>query len=451
MGKSISVRGAGGGGAGGGLKKVANEAARVALSPTLGDVVVQTDDGTWWYWDGLVWQLRSEHNPLLEITDSNSIDLTKVDAAAPYDGEGQTVSLKADLKLSAAAATAGYALATTDIQADGLRVQTAYTALRLALSATAPVVYDNTTGVISMPAATGSVDGYMTAAAYTQLQNVIASDATTASNLAAHIAQAVGAHAATAISVSPSGNISSTTVQAALVELQGDIDSLTSVSHVAVTLGAFGSTPNANGLSLATQTLTMQPASETQPGGVSTAAQVFGGEKRFPAGVKIGANTALAANVISAVESTTKASIPVPVMTTAQMNAIATPTEGMQVYNTTMSCQYFYNGSAWEPTRGALERATATVTNAATFTIGKARDQIIPIVGSTYGAAPSTIDHTAITVGAKVTLVGTSDTFPVTLSTIAGLNLNGTYTMGLNDTLVLEKSGTTLYEVSRSE
>jgi hypothetical protein len=50
-----------------------------------------------------------------------------------------------------------------------------------------------------------------------------------------------------------------------------------------VTLSAFGSTPNANGASLSGQALTLQPASATQPGGVSTGAQTFGGAKTFAA------------------------------------------------------------------------------------------------------------------------------------------------------------------------
>lgn len=48
-----------------------------------------------------------------------------------------------------------------------------------------------------------------------------------------------------------------------------------------VTLTAFGSTPNANGASLSAQALTLQPASASFPGGVSTTTQVFAGSKQF--------------------------------------------------------------------------------------------------------------------------------------------------------------------------
>jgi len=48
-----------------------------------------------------------------------------------------------------------------------------------------------------------------------------------------------------------------------------------------VTLAAFGAAPNANAASLAGQQLTLQPASATQPGGVSTTTQSFLGNKTF--------------------------------------------------------------------------------------------------------------------------------------------------------------------------
>ncbi len=52
-------------------------------------------------------------------------------------------------------------------------------------------------------------------------------------------------------------------------------------SHNPVTLGAFGSSPNSSGASLSTQVLTLQPADATNPGGVSTGSQTFGGTKTF--------------------------------------------------------------------------------------------------------------------------------------------------------------------------
>lgn len=46
-----------------------------------------------------------------------------------------------------------------------------------------------------------------------------------------------------------------------------------------LSMGAFGSTPNANGASIAAQVLTLQPANATNPGGVLPSTQSFGGGK----------------------------------------------------------------------------------------------------------------------------------------------------------------------------
>lgn len=57
-----------------------------------------------------------------------------------------------------------------------------------------------------------------------------------------------------------------------------------------VILGAFGSTPAAEGASLTSQTLTIEPADATHPGSVSIAAQSFAGKKTFVNGLDAGSN-----------------------------------------------------------------------------------------------------------------------------------------------------------------
>lgn len=52
-----------------------------------------------------------------------------------------------------------------------------------------------------------------------------------------------------------------------------------------VTIGAFGSTPDAKGASLAGQVLTLQPADATHPGAVTTGTQTFAGDKTFTGNV----------------------------------------------------------------------------------------------------------------------------------------------------------------------
>lgn len=63
------------------------------------------------------------------------------------------------------------------------------------------------------------------------------------------------------------------------------------------------------------------------------------------------------ANAVLDVQSTTKAFMP-PRMTTAQMNAIASPTAGMEVYNTDLNSKAFYNGSSWNYGFGSISNDT---------------------------------------------------------------------------------------------
>jgi len=53
-----------------------------------------------------------------------------------------------------------------------------------------------------------------------------------------------------------------------------------------VTLAAFGSTPNANGASITSQAVNLEPADATNPGGVSTGTQTFAGNKTFSGSVQ---------------------------------------------------------------------------------------------------------------------------------------------------------------------
>lgn len=57
-----------------------------------------------------------------------------------------------------------------------------------------------------------------------------------------------------------------------------------------ITLGAFGSTPSSTGASLSSQVLTLQPADGTNPGGVSTTTQTFAGAKTFTGNVAMASN-----------------------------------------------------------------------------------------------------------------------------------------------------------------
>lgn len=54
-------------------------------------------------------------------------------------------------------------------------------------------------------------------------------------------------------------------------------------SGSSIVMGAFGATPNADGGTIATGTLTLQPADATHPGGLSTGTQTIAGAKTFSA------------------------------------------------------------------------------------------------------------------------------------------------------------------------
>jgi uncharacterized protein (TIGR02145 family) len=71
----------------------------------------------------------------------------------------------------------------------------------------------------------------------------------------------------------------------------------------------------------------------------------FIGLSQMNAQVGIGTTTPDASSILD-VESTDKGFLP-PRLTTAQRDAIASPAEGLTIFNTTNGCLEFYNGSLW--------------------------------------------------------------------------------------------------------
>ena len=62
--------------------------------------------------------------------------------------------------------------------------------------------------------------------------------------------------------------------------------------------------------------------------------------------------------------STTGASTPAPVMTTTQINAIATPTKGMLAFDSTLNLLKFYDGTAWQSIESIGSLGTMAFQNA---------------------------------------------------------------------------------------
>lgn len=131
-----------------------------------------------------------------------------------------------------------------------------------------------------------------------------ASVATNTSDIAAHLGDTVDAHDASAISVTPSGNLGADDVQEGLVELQGDINTNTS----------------AIALKAADSAVVHLTGNET-----------VAGEKTFTD--KIVAT------------STTKASRPCPAMTTVQRDAVASVDNGACIWNTTAKTLQVYDST----------------------------------------------------------------------------------------------------------
>lgn len=144
------------------------------------------------------------------------------------------------------------------------------------------------------------------------------------------------------------------------------------------------------------------------------------------------------ANAILDVTSTTKAFMP-PRMTTAQKNAIASPTAGMVVYDTDMKGISFYNGTAWTTTNN---KNVATKT--ANYTALQSDDVILG--DATSGAITITLP-TAVGFSGKVFNIKKTDSSvnSVTIATTSSQTIDGALTAPLisqYQSLTLVSNGT---------
>lgn len=453
----LSIKSSGGGGSGaGGIRKVSNAAARLALTPADGDFVIQLDTDTLYYWNGATWEIYlddSSYDDLLTVITGLSDHLA--DTSDAHDA-------------SAISNVPSGNLAATDVQGALNELQTNIDSVQseldgdeadLAAHLADTVDAHDASAISNIPSGNLAASNVQTA--LNELQSNI--DAVQSeldgdeADLATHIANGTGAHAATAISFSPTGTIAAINAQTAIAEVASEADTrliaLEAIDHVAISLAAFGSTANANGASLSgtdSQTITLQPASVSFPGGVSTAAQTFAGSKSIRDGLACGASGAPNAKLAFEVVTTSKSSFPAPSMTTTQRDALSAPLAGSQVYNSTTGQLETYNGTNWEPNNGYAVPASTTVSDGGTLTLSKYKRQILQVAGNAAPAAVSVV-HTALIEGSVVVLLGTSDANTITFSASSVLVLNGSCTLGLDDTLQLVKVSTKLYETSRSE
>jgi len=143
------------------------------------------------------------------------------------------------------------------------------------------------------------------------------------------------------------------------------------IADGAIDLGTFGSTPNTAGASLSGSTLTMQPADATNPGGVSTGAQSFAGEKTFVAapilpltGVLVGEGASAVSDVTPVIDgvmiSDHAAGVPsflsngtAGYVLTAQSGAPPAWSAG-SVASLTVNVQTFTSNGTYTPTSGMV-------------------------------------------------------------------------------------------------
>lgn len=374
-----------------GILKVSNEVARLLLSPSAGDWVVQTDDGTLWYYNGTYWELRSKEDPILEIRDSSSIALTTEVTIPPYDDDIPSHDTKvfAELKLSVAAPDAANLAVTRYIQLDGLRTQIPVSSVRSVLSATAPVEYDSATGIVSMAQATNANDGYMDSTHVSALEGVI-------TDLSNHLSDTTDAHDASAISTT--GTYSD--VQAAITGIE------TSVSdHLADTTDAH----DASAISYV----------NTTSGLTATTAQAALDEVDQKIDDHIADTTA--AHAASAV-------------------SFAPPTNytATDVQAAIIEYSGFKQTTVYSPSNGGI------------ITVPDLRKSLIRVEGFGGPVSGVTVAHTNLVDGDEVIFVGNNSSNYVGFGNTATFKFNGTPILSLYDTIHFIKVGGILVEIARS-
>lgn len=447
MGLGIDISSTGGGGSG--IRKVTDEAARLALAPVQGDYVAQLDDGSLWYFNGVDWEYRGATDPVLEVESTNAITLEKIETTnALYadDVRNHMVRARATLVLSPDAPAAGAVPINLLVKANGLNGDVLVSDIRAQMSATAPVQYNNSTGVVSMPAATNAVDGYMPATEVVRLDTVI-------TNLANHIADAVAAHVASAIGVTPVGALTATDAQSAFAELDSDLTAAISAFNTAIS----------DHLNDTTDAHDASAISTVVAGGV-TDTDVQAALQTLATGLAnhiADAVAAHAATAISVAPTGTLAATEVQAALVEILGDIEAHVASLTAHAAT-NITFTGTGFTGAPAtvQSAIEGLTrfqtlATATaNANLLTLPSKGDMLVPVVGVDANNAAFTGIAESVTIpnGTSVVLVGTSDTntaqFPAS-GTL--LKLNGSCTLGLNDTLFLIRINGTWVEVNRSE
>lgn len=192
-----------------GFRKVADDAARLALLPLEGDFVIQLDTDTIYYYNGATWEIY--------LDDSSYDDLLQVIAdLAAHLADGVDAH-----DASAISVVPAGNLSSIEVQAALEELQGDIDALAAALAAHLADATDahDASAISVVPTGNLAADDVQEALDEHQLDiDDLYAD------LAAHLADAVDAHLASAIGFTPAGNIAATEVQAAIEELDSETD-----------------------------------------------------------------------------------------------------------------------------------------------------------------------------------------------------------------------------------
>jgi hypothetical protein len=269
-------------------------------------------------------------------------------------------------------------------------------------------------GFASASATTAVELGYLsgvTSAVQTQLNTNATNTSTVSTNLAAHIANGTGAHAASAISFSPVGTIASTDTQSAVAEVATDAATALS-AHAATTTSVHGIADTAQLATLNT-------------------AQTIAAAKTFSAPLVLAYNTTPAAASASTVKVYAKSDDKL-----------------YRIDSGGVEREIGGGALLLSGTRGSPNSITA----AGGITATTNQRQLMFVQGN---AAPITVTASpAISAGTitgqELILVGRSDTNTLTINTGTGVELNGPATLGASDVLTLIWDGTSWIEQSRN-
>jgi len=123
--------------------------------------------------------------------------------------------------------------------------------------------------------------------------------------------------------------------------------------------------------------------------------------------------------------STTLGFLP-PRMTTTERDAIASPANGLVIYNTTINLLNFYNGSSWQITGGGnISSVSITSANGVSSTVANATT---PAISLTLGAiTPTSVTASGLVTGSNLSGINTGDQDLSGLQLTSGKDATGGY------------------------